>query len=129
MFAKGMFKKGVARLGARQPLAVSAMRSQMLLSACSVRAFSDFNAIEKGAQKLNKALEKEIKYENDNYSQLEDIEVLLLPLRADLPCRVRLQVQGVRGGYHDDLEEASGRQDSRSSLRVQVSTCVAINYL
>ena len=30
-----------------------------------------------GATKLSRALEKEIKYENDNYSQLEDIETYL----------------------------------------------------
>ena len=34
-------------------------------------------SVEKSVQKLNKALEKEIKYENENYSQLEDIETFL----------------------------------------------------
>jgi hypothetical protein len=33
--------------------------------------------IEKATQKLNKALDSEIKYENENYSQLEDIETYL----------------------------------------------------
>ncbi len=42
-----------------------------------MRTFSDFSAINSGAAKLSKALEKEIKYENENYSQLEDIEVFL----------------------------------------------------
>ena len=34
-------------------------------------------SIEKGNAKLGKALEKEIKYENENYSQLEDIDTFL----------------------------------------------------
>ena len=33
--------------------------------------------IERSTQKLNKALESEIKYENENYTQLEDIETFL----------------------------------------------------
>ena len=42
------------------------------------RAFSTNTAsIEKSIQKLTKSLEKEIKYENDNYSQLDDIETYL----------------------------------------------------
>jgi len=39
--------------------------------------FSNYAVVEKGIQKLNKALEKEIKYEVENYSQLEDIETFL----------------------------------------------------
>lgn len=41
------------------------------------RMFSSTAAIEKSVQKLSKALDKEIKYENENYSQLEDIETFL----------------------------------------------------
>ena len=41
------------------------------------RMFASQAGIEKGIQKLNKALEKELKYENENYSQLEDIETFL----------------------------------------------------
>lgn len=43
----------------------------------SVRLFANAAAIEKSIQKLSKALDKEIKYENENYSQLEDIETFL----------------------------------------------------
>lgn len=43
----------------------------------SVRAFSNLGAISNGATKLSRALEKEIKYENENYTQLEDIEQFL----------------------------------------------------
>lgn len=39
--------------------------------------FSSFEMIERSTQKLNKALESEIKYENENYTQLEDIETFL----------------------------------------------------
>ena len=35
------------------------------------------DAVSEGAKKLNRALEKEIKYENENYTQLEDIETYL----------------------------------------------------
>ncbi len=41
------------------------------------RQFSNFAQIEKAQQKLSKALESEIKYESENYSQLEDIENFL----------------------------------------------------
>lgn len=42
------------------------------------RAFStNYDAIEKATQKINRALESEIKYENENYTQLEDIETFL----------------------------------------------------
>lgn len=43
----------------------------------SVRMFANAAVIEKSIQKLTKALDKEIKYENENYSQLEDIETFL----------------------------------------------------
>jgi len=41
------------------------------------RTFSSFELIERSTAKLNKALESEIKYENENYTQLEDIETFL----------------------------------------------------
>jgi hypothetical protein len=41
-----------------------------------MRPFS-FDVISSGANKLDKALSKEIKYENENYQQLEDIETFL----------------------------------------------------
>lgn len=42
------------------------------------RAFSsNLSNISSGAAKLGRALDKEIKYENDNYTQLEDIETYL----------------------------------------------------
>ena len=39
--------------------------------------FSAFETIEKASQKLTKSLDSEIKYENENYTQLEDIETFL----------------------------------------------------
>ena len=41
------------------------------------RNFASFEQIEKSSQKLVRALESEIKYEKENYSQLEDIENFL----------------------------------------------------
>ena len=54
----------------------TAMATQGMISQ-SMRAFSSFDTIEKATQKLGKALEGEIKYEQENYSQLEDIETFL----------------------------------------------------
>lgn len=53
-------------------------RTIMGMSVCAgSRMFSNVAGVEKAIQKLNKSLEKEIKYENENYSQLEDIETFL----------------------------------------------------
>ena len=64
-------------------LAVSGVRStfkpttMMAMPAMTcMRPFS-FDVITSGANKLDKALSKEIKYENENYQQLEDIETFL----------------------------------------------------
>lgn len=48
-----------------------------MFNASQMRAFSSFDTIEKAAQKLNKSLDSEVKYENENYTQLEDIETFL----------------------------------------------------
>ena len=60
------------------PLAVRTSKTPLMaLCAAQGRFFSSFEAVSRGAAKLGKALEKEIKYENDNYTQLEDIETYL----------------------------------------------------
>ena len=46
-------------------------RAQMMVPAA--RSFASFEKIERASQKLVKALESEIKYENENYSRIEDI--------------------------------------------------------
>ena len=54
------------------------MSGMMIHAAQAGRAFSTNTAsIEKSIQKLTKSLDKEIKYENENYSQLDDIETYL----------------------------------------------------
>ena len=57
---------------------VRAVRPQLAVMANMglTRGFST-ESISSGATKLNRALEKEIKYENENYTQLEDIETYL----------------------------------------------------
>ena len=50
------------------------MRPAMLAATASRRNFSDIND---GAKKLTRALEKEIKYENENYVQMDDIATFL----------------------------------------------------
>lgn len=57
---------------------VRAVRPQLAVMANMglARGFST-ESISSGASKLNRALEKEIKYENENYTQLEDIETYL----------------------------------------------------
>jgi len=59
-----------------KPLVFSAQQS-MIVPVMSKQNFSSFEMIERSTQKLNKALESEIKYENENYTQLEDIETFL----------------------------------------------------
>ena len=44
------------------------------MAAVATRTFS---SIDEGGKKLTRSLEKEIKYENENYAQLEDIETFL----------------------------------------------------
>ena len=80
MFAKQTLQKlsvfgGPVRLqAARQAMAI-ASRPCFLAAATASRGFSD--SLGEGAKKLTRALEKEIKYENENYAQLEDIETFL----------------------------------------------------
>ena len=45
------------------------------MAAAASRGFSE--SVSEGAKKLTRALEKEIKYENENYAQLDDIEQFL----------------------------------------------------
>ena len=47
------------------------------LFAINTRSFASIDLINRSGAKLAKALEKEVKYENDNYNQLEDIETFL----------------------------------------------------
>ena len=68
MFANNA-TRGVARV---------MMTQRTVFTAGAMRAFSTNTAqIEKSIQKLTKALEKEIKYENENYAKLDDIETFL----------------------------------------------------
>ena len=60
---------------ARRVMAMGMARPCFLAAATQSRTFSD--SVNDGAQKLGRALEKEIKYENENYAQLEDIETFL----------------------------------------------------
>lgn len=61
----------------RSAVAFNAMPAALAMPMQPMRCFSNFNAIGSGASKLNKALSKEIKYEGENYQQLEDIETFL----------------------------------------------------
>lgn len=53
------------------------MSTTNLLTSQPRMSFASFDTIEKASQKLNKALSSEIDYENQNYTQLEDIETFL----------------------------------------------------
>lgn len=80
MFAKQILRSTSSRLvagkqGVRSVAKVLTQRSVIGLNA--VRMFASNANIEKSVQKLTKALDKEIKYENENYAQLEDIETFL----------------------------------------------------
>ena len=50
---------------------------QSALVAANMRLFSSVELVARSSAKLSKALDKEIKYENDNYNQLEDIETFI----------------------------------------------------
>lgn len=82
MFAKALFRSTTSRLAPRQSVrnvtkVMSQQSSLFAMSQAHSRMFTTYAGIERGIQKLNKALEKEIKYENENYTQLEDIETFL----------------------------------------------------
>jgi len=55
--------------------AINMATKPSFMAAVATRGFS--NGISDGAKKLTRALEKEVKYENENYAQLEDIETFL----------------------------------------------------
>ena len=75
MFAKQSFQKLLSMSGAARTQASRQAFRPCLMAAVANRAFS--SSVSDGAQKLTRALEKEIKYENENYTQLEDIETFL----------------------------------------------------
>jgi len=57
--------------------ALKAAKPMMMFAPAAQRSFADYSAIQNGADKLVKALNKEITYEQENYSQLEDIDTFL----------------------------------------------------
>ena len=85
MFAQNL-RRTLQRTGATKNV-LNAMRvqqaptmkiaQQSLMFSQSQRTFSSFELIERSTQKLNKALDQEVKYESENYTQLEDIETFL----------------------------------------------------
>ena len=76
MFASKL-SQTLTRLSTSQAKNLQSVCRQASIMACSQRAFSQVSSINSGAGKLNRALEKEVKYEHDNYTQLEDIENFL----------------------------------------------------
>ena len=65
-------------MGARNQ--VARITFTMATKPCFMAAAANRNfgsSISEGAKKLARALEKEVKYENENYAQLEDIETFL----------------------------------------------------
>lgn len=81
MFANQIFKSASTRLVCgKQSMrgAMKVMTNQSgVMGMTALRLFTSNAQVEKAVQKLNKALDKEIKYENENYSQLEDIDTFL----------------------------------------------------
>jgi hypothetical protein len=65
----GLMRSSVQRLQAVQSNSMFSLGARMMSSKIA--------SVEKAAQKLTKALDKEVKYENENYSQLEDIDTFL----------------------------------------------------
>ena len=78
MFAKALLRQSFTQSRTFGMSAARVVARQQTLMAVCMRSFSANTAnIEKAIQKLNKSLEKEIKNENENYSQLDDIETYL----------------------------------------------------
>ena len=59
------------------PAARLCVAKQTALMALQNRSFSSVEMVSRAGAKLTKALDKEIKYENDNYNQLEDIDTFI----------------------------------------------------
>ena len=64
-----------ARMPAMRQALTQSARPAMFGASVASRSFSDL--INDGAKKLTRALEKEIKYENENYDQMEDIQTFI----------------------------------------------------
>ena len=69
------FLSNAVRVPASRQVMAKGARPALFAAQAATRNFSD--SITDGAKKLSRALEKEIKYENENYTQLEDIETFL----------------------------------------------------
>ena len=66
---------GSARMPAMRQALTKSARPAMFGASAASRGFSDL--INDGGKKLTRALEKEIKYENENYDQMEDIQTFI----------------------------------------------------
>ena len=77
MLAKGANAQRFMLRSQQQLAHVKVNPAQAIMMVNAHRQFSSFEQIEKASQKLGKALDSEIKYENENYTQLEDIETFL----------------------------------------------------
>lgn len=78
MLAKALLRQSLTQSRTVGFSAARMVARQQTFMAVAIRGFSANTAnVEKAVQKLNKSLEKEIKYENENYSQLDDIETYL----------------------------------------------------
>lgn len=80
MLAKSIFKAASGKVASVRNATKVLTQQRTVLSmgyVQGVRMFANNVAVEKSVQKLSRALDKEIKYENENYSQLEDIETFL----------------------------------------------------
>lgn len=73
MFAKQILRSSSALVAGKQSVrnvakVLANQRNIIALTSVSQRMFANAGSIEKSVSKLSKALEKEIKYENENYS-------------------------------------------------------------
>ena len=65
-----------ARMPAMRQALTQSARPAMFGASVASRGFSS-DLINDGGKKLTRALEKEIKYENENYDQMEDIQTFI----------------------------------------------------
>lgn len=79
MFANKIrhFARAAAPLARTNKFLLNSTMMKQQLMFTQMRGFASFDTIQKASSKLDKALDGEIKYEQENYTQIEDIEQFL----------------------------------------------------
>merc|ERR1712166_1566428 len=97
---------------------------QAAIVAMQQKGFSSVEHVARGGAKLTKALDKELKYENDNYAQQEDIDTFI----AEAGWSFTEEEQGMSENYCDFMIMISD-MSGNSGLIVDATTMdTEVNY-